>query len=379
MIIGPPKQRALLAILLVHANQVVSTDRLVELVWNGDPPLYPIRALHVHLSQLRRTLHPEGGRRQRDQLLARRPPGYMLTVPPGALDLHRFEELVEQGRQAHAEGDAVQTAEYLRGALLLWRGPVLAGIDLPTLQYTVQRLEEARLAVVEEHIDAELLLGGQAALIGELRELVNEHPMRERLCAQLLVALYRAGRQAEALATYARVRSRLVEELGIEPGFELQRLQRQILEADPALDPLPTASALTVTIGGDRRPVPRQLPADVATFTGRAVEIDRMVTAVATAGPVVISAIGGMGGIGKSALAVHVAHRLAQRFPDGQLYVNLQAVPARARHRRPADPRPGRRGRRKVSLAGRRPPPAGGPGQRPRRGPGRTTAARQPR
>jgi DNA-binding SARP family transcriptional activator len=327
VVIRTPKQRALLAVLLMHADQVVSTDRLIELLWNGDPPIYAVRALHVHLSQLRRALDPGSAGRHRDQLLARRSPGYVLIVPPGGLDLHRFEELVARARHARAEGDATRTAGHLREALGLWRGPALAGIDVPTLQHTVQRLEEARLTAMEERIDAELLLGQHGALIGELQELVVDHPMRERLCAQLLVALYRAGRQAEALATYARVRSRLVEELGIEPGTELQRLQRQILDADPALDPLPSQAG-TMAVRGEQRPVPRQLPADVATFTGRAAEVDRLITAVGTAGPVMISAIGGMGGIGKSALAVHAAHRLAERFPDGQLYVNLLGATA---------------------------------------------------
>jgi DNA-binding SARP family transcriptional activator/tetratricopeptide (TPR) repeat protein len=325
VVIRPGKQRTLLAVLLVHANQVVSTDQLVDQVWNGAPPRSPTRTLHVHLSQLRRALHPEGDSRQRDQLLARRPPGYVLTVPTGTLDLHRFEELVEEGRRARAEGDIQLTAEHLGEALRLWRGPVLADVDLPALQHTMQRLEETRLAVLEERIDAELLLGRHGALIGELRELVDVHPMRERLCAQLLVALYRAGRQAEALASYAEMRSRLVEELGIEPGFELQRLQRQILEGNPALA-APSVLASTVTILGHGRPVPRQLPADVAGFTGRAVEVERLLAAVGAGGPVMISAIGGMGGVGKSALAIHVAHRLAERFPDGQLYVNLHGA-----------------------------------------------------
>jgi hypothetical protein len=195
----------------------------------------------------------------------------------------------------------------------------------------VQRLEEARLVVAEERIEAELRLGGHAALIGELRELVDEHPMREWLSAQLLVALYRAGRQAEALATYSRIGSRLVEELGIEPGPELQRLQRQILTADPDLDLVPPPAAVRVTVAaaaGPERSPPRQLPTDIATFTGRSAEVDQLLASVGAAGPVVISAIGGMGGIGKSALAIHVAHRLADRFPDGQLYVNLQGSTA---------------------------------------------------
>ncbi len=230
VVLRTPKQRALLAVLLAHDNSAVSADRLIELLWNGAPSANGIRALHVHLSQLRRALHPQRPQRRRDELLVRLPAGYQVTVAPGDLDLHRFEQLVGQARQARARGDIQRAAVCLWQALKLWRGLALAGIDVVALQQTVvPQLEEARFAALEEHVEVDLLLGRHDQLIGELQALVVEWPLRERLWGQLMVALYRAGRQGEALAAYSRARGRLVAELGIEPRAALQRLQRQIL------------------------------------------------------------------------------------------------------------------------------------------------------
>ena len=227
--LGGTRQRALLAILLLHANEVVSTDRLVEELWGENPPESGTKALQVAVSQLRKTLQSSA---EPDGVLVTRSPGYVLNVRRGELDLDRFESLVGEAE----EREGVEAAALLREALALWRGPPLADLayeDFATP--AIARLEEARLAALEERIDADLQLGRQTALVGELEELVARHPQRERLRGQLMLALYRSGRQAEALEAYQTGRRALVEELGIEPGPELQRLQRQILEQDPAL------------------------------------------------------------------------------------------------------------------------------------------------
>lgn len=328
-----PRQRSVLGMLLLRANRVVSTDQLIEAVWGALPPRGAKVALQMGISRLRRALQPDAAQ---PPLVVTRAGGYMLKVAPGALDLHQFEELAAAGRQALAGGTIGDAGRWLRQGLGLWRGPVLAGVDVGMLQHTVvARLEEARLAALEDRIEADLLLSWHRQLIGELRELVAEYPLRERLCGQLMLALYRGGRQAEALAAFGQMRSTLVEELGLEPGAELQRRQRQILAGDPALDASPlsdNAAAVSPVIPASHAwPVPRQLPVDTATFTGREPELARLdrllgVADTATAGRIVISAIDGSGGIGKSALAIHAARRLTGRFPDGQLYVNLQGA-----------------------------------------------------
>ncbi len=228
--LGGTRQRALLAILLLHANEVVSTDRLVEELWGENPPETGAKALQVAVSQLRKTLQSTAGA---DGLLVTRSPGYLLNVHPGELDLDRFEALVQEAEKSRDAGSA---ATALGQALALWRGPALADLAYESFaQPAIARLEEARLAALEDRIDADLQLSRHTALVGELEELVAAHPVRERLRGQLMLALYRSGRQAEALEAYQTGRRALVEELGIEPGPELQKLQREILEQDPAL------------------------------------------------------------------------------------------------------------------------------------------------
>ncbi|HEY6759116.1 MAG TPA: AfsR/SARP family transcriptional regulator [Baekduia sp.] len=225
------RQRALLAILLLHAGEVVSGDRLMDELWGDAPPDAGTAALRVRVSQLRRALGPAGA------LLVTRPPGYALALDDEQLDLRRFERLVEEGDQALARGDAAGAAVHLRAALALWRGPPLADFSYaPFAQSAIVRLEELRLAAVELRNDAELALGRHARMVGELRALAREHPLRERLCGQLMLALYRDGRQAEALDAYRTARRRLVDEIGLEPGRELQEVERRILAQDPGLD-----------------------------------------------------------------------------------------------------------------------------------------------
>jgi YVTN family beta-propeller protein len=232
--LGSPKQRALLAFLLLHANELVSRERLIEELWGDAAPATVNAVLNVYLTRLRRLLANGGG----DETLTTRAPGYVLALPEQRLDARRFEALLEQGRDALQHGDARQAAATLRAALALWRGPALADLAYePFAQNEIRRLEELRLAALEDRIEAELALAQHERLVAELEALVREHPYRERLHAQLMLALYRSGRQADALDAYRRARRTLADELGIEPGPRLQQLERAILRQDRSLEP----------------------------------------------------------------------------------------------------------------------------------------------
>lgn len=216
--LGGERQRALLALLLTRANEVVSTDSLIDELWGMRPPKQALNTIQYYVSQLRKTLGAER--------IVTRAPGYVIRVERDELDLGRFEQLSEEG-----------TAESLHAALELWRGPALADLAYESFaRDEASRLEELRLVVQERRIDADLEAGRAAELVGELERLIAEHPLRERLRGQLMLALYRSGRQAEALAAYQAARSALVEELGIDPGPELQKLERAMLQQDPNLD-----------------------------------------------------------------------------------------------------------------------------------------------
>jgi len=224
-----PKPRALLAVLLLHANEVVPSDRLIDELWGEDSPDGAAAALRVNVSRLRKALPPD--------VLTTRSPGYLVRVGPDQLDLHRFERLVDEGRSLLARGLAADAAERLNDALSLWRGPALADFAYESFaQAAIVRLDEIRLAAIELRIDADLALGRHDELVGELDALVAEHPLRERLRMYLMTALYRSGRQAEALDAYQDARRALVDELGIEPSAALQQRERAILQQDPALD-----------------------------------------------------------------------------------------------------------------------------------------------
>jgi len=226
--LGGPKQRAVLALLLLDANEVVSRDRLIDRLWGERPPASAQRSLDSYVSRLRALLGADR--------IERRAPGYLLNVEPGELDLTRFEELLEQGRSAAARGDSVAARDHLRDALALWRARPLADLEYePFAAAEAERLEERRLLALEARIDAELELGGGPELVSELERLVAEQPFRERLLGQLMTALYRAGRQADALAAFRAGRQRLSSELGLEPSRELRELEQRILEHDPAL------------------------------------------------------------------------------------------------------------------------------------------------
>ena len=252
--LGGAKQRALLAVLLLHANEVVSTDRLVDELWGDRPPATASKAVQVYVSQLRKSLRARHGQGEEEPILVTRSPGYMIRVAAGQLDADCFEELVDQGRQELAARRARRAAQVLLEALALWRGPALADFASDGFaQSEIARLEEARISAVEERIEADLALGRHSELVGELESLVAAHPLRERFRGQLMLALYRCGRQAEALETYREARRLLVDELGLEPSQALQRLEKAILVQDPALavepladnDDVPPAELLT--------------------------------------------------------------------------------------------------------------------------------------
>jgi DNA-binding SARP family transcriptional activator len=230
------KARLLLAALVVHANQVVSTDRLFEFLWHGQPPDSAVGTVQTYVSHLRRSLEPDRLPRQRNRLVISREPGYLLAVDRDQIDAGRFERLVGQARPFLGSAPE-QAAALLRSALSLWRGEPLADFGFePFAQSEITRLTELRLTALEDRIDAELALGRHAAVCGDLAQLVGEHPLRERLSGQLMVALYRCGRQAEALRAYAGLRETLVEQLGIDPNPALGRLQAAILRQEPELD-----------------------------------------------------------------------------------------------------------------------------------------------
>ena len=235
------KARLLLAALVVHANRVVSTDRLFEFLWGGRPPVSAVNTLQTYVSHLRRSLEPDRTQHQPSRILITREPGYLLAVDPDRIDAARFERLVAEARLV-LDSAPDRAAALLRMALSLWRGEPLADFSFePFAQSEITRLTELRLAALEDRIEAELALGGHAALCGELAQLVREHPLRERLSSQQMVALYRCGRQAEALRAYADLREALLEQMGIDPSPSLVELEKAILRQEPALEaPKPT-------------------------------------------------------------------------------------------------------------------------------------------
>jgi DNA-binding SARP family transcriptional activator/Tfp pilus assembly protein PilF len=316
------RQKVLLAALLVRAGAVVPADELAEVMWDGAPPDGAVTTLRSYVMRLRRALGPSAGAR-----VVTRYPGYAVQAGDEEVDLLRFRRLCQEGGAAVRAGESARAWEVLGEAQGLWRGEPLADIPSDLLRREhVPGLAELRLQAVEWRVDAGLQLGRHGELVAELQSLAVRYPLRERLLGQLMLALVRCGRQAEALEAYRRAREVLAGELGAEPGAELRELYQRILTADPALAvPELPAPALD-------RPaavVPRELSAPVAGFVGRAEELAALTglldrSADQTPSAIVISAIGGTAGVGKTALAVHWAHQVAGRFPDGQLYVNLR-------------------------------------------------------
>jgi DNA-binding SARP family transcriptional activator len=340
-VVLPAKQRIVLAVLLLRANRVAPVEMLVDAVWGDAPPSSARTTLQGYVKQLRRSIEvPAGGR------VITRSPGYLIRMADGELDLDRFTGMCDRARDAVAKGDWHGAAGLSGQALAFWRGDPLADVPSVALQRTeVPRLAELRMWAVEFRVEAELQLGRHGELVAELRRLAGGEPLREGLHRQLMLALYRCGRQGEALEVFRSIDRRLRSELGISPGPELQELHQRILAADPSLawNPPPgvdlqAARPATLTDGPphprptDRPVEPAQLPPDTADFTGRGEQVKLLCDLLAAPpdpgrpGAVVISAVGGMGGIGKTALAVHVAHQVRDRFPGGQLYVSLQGA-----------------------------------------------------
>jgi DNA-binding SARP family transcriptional activator/tetratricopeptide (TPR) repeat protein len=342
--VAQPRLRVLLGLLGVAAGRLVSTEALVDGVWGEQWSPGREKNLHTLVYQLRQrlaALEPgKGGAR-----LARAGAGYRLVLGPGELDVAVFRELAGRGREAARTGDTAGARELFGQALGLWRGPALADAAplCGRLAGDAARLEELRLAVTEERIGADLALGRHGEVAGELAGLVEQFPLQERLAALLMTALYRCGRRGEALAVYDVTRRVLAGQLGLDPGPELAGLQAKVLADDPALaaPPVPAVAAPAGAGVEASTVVPRQMPAGAGFFAGREAELkqldellDQAGQGAGEAGPdepggaLVISAVAGMAGVGKTALAVHWARKVAGRFPDGQLYVNLRGYDA---------------------------------------------------
>ncbi|MFD0225876.1 AfsR/SARP family transcriptional regulator [Streptomyces hirsutus] len=407
--LGSPQQRVVLAALLLGHGRPVPLGELIDAVWGAEPPAAAVSVLRTYVSRLRKVLEPDRNAAGPPRTVVSVGDGYVLHVADDALDLAVFQQRVARAKKLRAAGDLWGAAELLHTALDGWQGAVLAGLNGPLAESARSWLGEEWLTVMETRLDLDIELGRHHEVIGPLITLSGRHPLREQLCQLLMLALYRSGRQAEALAAYRGARSALVTELGIEPGASLQDLHDRILAADPALipDPAPGATSAPAPVpapASDPAPAPHrqvrpsgpsvisepsdavpvdgsmngsvdgtvdggtaadepepdgpadrqadgsghtghtgrsdpndpppgvtrpaQLPADLPTFAGRHAELDRTSALLPEDGSppttVVISAIGGMGGIGKTALAVHWAHRIADRFPGGQLYINLR-------------------------------------------------------
>ncbi|MEU2021478.1 BTAD domain-containing putative transcriptional regulator [Streptomyces sp. NPDC016469] len=330
--ISAAKPRALLATLLVRRDTPVPTDRLATELWGEHEPRAAANLLQQYVLRLRRELGDRQGR-----LIVTRSPGYQV-VPDGEddLDATAFARLGESGRAALAAGEAERAAALLTEALALWRGPALADIPAgPVVEAEAARLDEQRLDVLRARVEADLACGLHTELVPELRQSVREHPLREGLWEQLMLALYRSGRQAEALDAYREVHRLLADELSVEPSAPLRELQLRMLRGDPGLAaPGPGPRPPKAPARSGRAPAPpRQLPAAVGGFAGRRAEL-RMLDgpsgdAATGTGPLV-RVITGTAGAGKTALALHWAHRVAPDFPDGQLYVNLRGFDSAA-------------------------------------------------
>jgi DNA-binding SARP family transcriptional activator len=330
--VARPRRRAVLSYLLLQAGQTVSPDRLSEAIWAGAAPATARAQLQADISAIRRALREDQPDQDGDEAVSTRPGGYRIDLTPGELDLAEFTELTAQGRQ----GELAQRSATLREALAIWRGPALTGVVAAFVDGTRSRLEEQRLGAYERLAEVELALGHHQDLAEELAEVVDSAPLHERLHGQLMLALHRSGRSSQALAVARDLRRRLADEQGLDVGRPLATLEQQILRADPALEPAATgrraAPGVTVRtdLTGPRWVVPRQLPPDISDFTGRTGELTTLRSRLAgrPGTALVVAAIAGMGGIGKTALALHLAHQVAGDYPDGQLYVNLRGAEA---------------------------------------------------
>jgi predicted ATPase/DNA-binding SARP family transcriptional activator len=317
--LGGSKQRALLALLLLHANETLSTDRLIDELWGEHPPATAAKTVQVHVSRLRKALAAGAGNGS-DGVVVTRERGYELRVDPECLDAHRFERLLAEGRSELAAGRPEQAASTLETALLLWRGPPLHDLAFePFAQREIARFDDLHIAAVEQLVEAKLALGRHVEVVAQLETLIAEHPYREGLRAQLMLALYRSGRQAEALQAYQEARRTLVEELGIEPGERLRELERAVLGQDPAL--------ATPESPPDSLPLrPRaELPSPPTRTVGREEDL-AAVAGLLNEAEVRLVTLTGPGGVGKTRLALEVAFALEPQLPDGAWFVSLAST-----------------------------------------------------
>ena len=342
--LGPPRQRAVLAVLLSTLDAPVPVGELVERIWGDQAPATAANLVHGHVSRLRRVLAPTPTIR-----LVRQSGGYRAQTDPDRVDLHRFRALVAAASKADDEDEA---RTMLGRALGLWRGPACADLTGPWLEHQRMVLDRERVAAALDHNDLEIRCGRHTAVLPRVRELAETEPLDERLAAQVMLASHRCGRRADALSHYATFQRRLVDELGVSPGPTLRQVHEQILsDDDPAVPPVAAApagpvgqlpagvqdlaggragpAAVTAAFGpreaGRPMLVPAQLPHATPEFSGRVAELDRLQVGSGAGGTaVVITVIAGTAGVGKSALAVHWAHQVRPQFPDGQLYVNLR-------------------------------------------------------
>ncbi|MFI7615730.1 AfsR/SARP family transcriptional regulator [Nonomuraea terrae] len=326
--LGTPLQRSILGMLLLRQGHAVTPNEMIDAVWGEEAPPRALGALRTYVSRLRTVLEPDRPARSRPELLTSIGRGYALRLPDDALDLTRFEHSVAEAESARKSGRLGEAARCLRAALALFEGEPLAGAVGPYAEHQRDRLVERRISVIETLMDVDLELGNHAKVVSELIALTADHPLRERLRAQLMLAYYRCGRQGDALNVFTETREALIEELGIEPGPELSALHQRILTADPtlAVAEQPAEQALDEEEQpppARELPRPAQLPAAVSDFTGRKEVAVRLRTLLSGEG-VPLVAISGIGGVGKTALAVHVAHLLDEAFPDGQLYADLR-------------------------------------------------------
>lgn len=326
---GGPKPKALLAALTVHARQVVSIDRLVDLIWDDTPPSSATALVHQYVSQVRRGFAGVGAR----SALATRAPGYLLALDPAEIDVEVFGRQVRVAGDAEQAGDPKRAAAAYERALELWRGPAFGGVDTRFARNHAAGLEAQRLTAAEGLARCQLGLGLIGPATTRLTELTAAHPLREESRGLLMRALYLSGRAADAMAVYREGREHLVDELGVEPGPALQQLYTQLLdgtliepatEARPApFTPEPTPLPSPVR---ERPAVPNQLPPDLPDFTGRTEQVDAVVALARSNRPTPTAVVSGSGGAGKSTLAIHCAHLLATEYPDGQLFADLQGL-----------------------------------------------------
>lgn len=356
--LGPPLQRALFAVLVLRNNHVVYRSELIDALWGEELPNRPEGGVHTYVAGLRRAFEPGRGRRSPGRVIESRGSGYLLRAASDAIDLARFERYVEMARAAAASGDLAEAERRYDQALELFDGPALGGVPGPFAAMQRNRLAEVRLGVVEDRIDVLLARGRHAAVIADLRAMTREHPLRERAWSQLMLAFYRAGRQADALAAFDEAREACARDLGLDPGPALRELRQRIVVADPAL----TVSAHVAATLRAPAAARRNLPRDIEGFIGRDRETDRVLSSIDRFGgqadarvdglmdglmdgqagdqvdgeasrssarrpvpPLRVFAIDGMAGVGKTSLAVRLAHRLADDYPDGQLYLDLHA------------------------------------------------------